>query len=69
MEEQYQSICAFIEHRVHHLSNSCDNAQPLHNIVPDSSSTPPRLNEPTIQESPDDDEISSTSHNSNIPTI
>jgi hypothetical protein len=53
----------------HHLSNSCDNAQPLHNIGTDSSSTPPRLNKPTIQETPDGNEISSISPNSNRPTI
>jgi hypothetical protein len=69
MQDQSQSIYAFVDHHVHHFSNCCDNAQPLHNIVIDSSSTPPRLNEPTTQENPDGDEISSTSPNLNRPTI
>jgi hypothetical protein len=69
MQEQYQAMYAFVDHHVHHLSNSCDNAQPLYNIITDSRSTPPRLNEPTIQENPDGDEISSTSPNLNRPTM
>jgi hypothetical protein len=69
MQDQSQAIYAFVDHHVHHFSNCCDNAQPLHNSVTDSSSTPPRLNEPTIQETLDGDEISSTSPNLNIPTI
>jgi hypothetical protein len=59
----------FVDRHVHHLSNSCDNAQPLHNSVEDSSRNRTHLNEPTSQETPDGDEISSTSPNSNIPTI
>jgi hypothetical protein len=58
-----------VGHHVHHLYNSCDNAQPLYNSVAESSSTPPHLNKPTIQETPDGDEISSTSPNLNRPTI
>jgi hypothetical protein len=69
MQGQSKAMYAFVDHHVHHLSNSCDNAQPLHNSVADSSSNPPHLNEPTIQETPDGDEISSTSPNSNRPTI
>jgi hypothetical protein len=69
MQDQSQAMYTFVDHHVHHLSDSCDNAQPLYNIVTDSSSTPPRLNEPTIQETPDDDEIISTSPNPNIPSI
>jgi hypothetical protein len=68
-KDQSQAMHAFTDHQVHHLSNSCDNAQPLHNIVTYSSNTPPCLNEPTIQETPDEDEISSTSPNFNRPTI
>jgi hypothetical protein len=69
IQDQSQAMYAFVECHVHHLSNSCDNAQPLHNSIAYSSSTPPRLNEPTIQETPDGDEISSTSPNLNRPTI
>jgi hypothetical protein len=69
MQDQSQDMYAFVDSHVHHLSNSCDNVQPLYNIVTDSSSTPPRLNEPTIQETPDGDEISSISPNLNILTI
>jgi hypothetical protein len=65
MQDQYQSVYAFIDRHVHHLSNSCDNVQPLHNSVADSISTPPCLNEPTIQETPDNDEISITPPYSN----
>jgi hypothetical protein len=54
MHDQYQAMYAFVDRNVHHLSNSCDNAQPLHTIITDASSTPPHLNEPTIQETPDD---------------
>jgi hypothetical protein len=68
-QDQSQSMYAFVDRHVHHFSNSCDNAQPLHNSVTDSSSTPPHLNEPTIQGTPDDNEISSTSPNLNRPTI
>jgi hypothetical protein len=53
MQDQSQSMYAFVDRHVHHFSNYCDNAQPLHNIVVDSSSTPPHLNEPTIQDTPD----------------
>jgi hypothetical protein len=69
MQDQSQAMYAFVDRHVHHFSNSCDNAQPLHKIVTDSSSTPPRLNEPNIQYTPDGDEISSTSPNLNRPTI
>jgi hypothetical protein len=69
MQYQSQAMYAFVDHHVHHFSNCCDNAQPLHNIVTGSSSTPPRLNEPTIQETPDGNEISSPSPNLNRPTI
>jgi hypothetical protein len=68
-QDQSQSMYAFVDRHVHQLSNSCDNAQPLHNNVTDSRSTPPHLNEPTIQDTPDDDEISSTSPNLNRPTM
>jgi hypothetical protein len=57
MQDQSQAMYAFIDRNVHHLSNSCDNAQPLHNSITYSISTPPRLNEPTIQETPDGNEI------------
>jgi hypothetical protein len=60
MQYQSQSLYAFIDPHFHHLSNSCDNTQPLHNSVTDSISTPPRLNKPTIQENPDGNEISIT---------
>jgi hypothetical protein len=69
MQDQSQAIYTFVDHHVHHLSNSCDSAQPLHNSIADCSSTPPSLKEPTIQDNPDGKEISSTSPNSNIPTI
>jgi hypothetical protein len=69
MQDQSQAMYAFVDRHVHHFSNSCDNAQPLHNSVTDSISTPPCLNEPTIQYTPDGDEISSTSPNLNRPTI
>jgi hypothetical protein len=72
MQYQSQAMYAFVDCHinVHHLSSSCDNAQPLHNVIADSSSNPPDLNEPTSQETnPDGDEISSTSPNSNRPTI
>jgi hypothetical protein len=69
MQDQSQAMYDFVDLHVHHLSNSCDNAQPLHNSIADSSSNPPHLNEPTSQETPDVDEISSTSPNSNRPTI
>jgi hypothetical protein len=69
MQYQSQAMYAFVDRHAHHLSNSCDNAQPLHNNITDSSSTPPHLNEPTIQETLDDNEISSTSPNLNRPTI
>jgi hypothetical protein len=69
MQYQSQAMYAFVDRHVHHFSNCCDNAQPLHNIVTDSSITPPRLNKPTIQETPYDDEISITSPNLNRPTI
>jgi hypothetical protein len=68
-QDQSQAMYAFVDRHVHHLSNSCDIAQPLHNSIADSISTPTHLNEPTIQETPDGDEISSTSPNLNIPTI
>jgi hypothetical protein len=61
MQDQSQAMYAFVDHHVRHFSNSCDNAQPLYNSVADSSSNHPRLNEPTIQETPDDDKISSNS--------
>jgi hypothetical protein len=60
MQDQSQAMYAFVD-RVHHFSNSCDNAQPLYNSVADSSSNHPCLNKPTIQETPDVDEISSNS--------
>jgi hypothetical protein len=69
VQDQSQAMYAFVDRHVHHLSHSCDNAQLLHNSVADSSINPPHLNEPTIQENPDGDEISSTSPSSNIPTI
>jgi hypothetical protein len=69
IQAQSQAMYAFADRRVDHLSNSCDNAQPLHNSVTDSISNPPHLNEPAIQETPDGDEISSNSHNLNRPTI
>jgi hypothetical protein len=69
MQYQSQAMYAFVDRHVHHLSTSCDNAQPLHNIIAESSRNPPHLNEPTSQETPDGDEISSTSPNSNRPTI
>jgi hypothetical protein len=69
MQYQSQAMYAFVEHHVHHLSNCCDNVQPLHNSVADSSTTPPCLNEPTIQETPDGDKIRSTSTNLNTSTI
>jgi hypothetical protein len=69
MQDQSQAMYAFVERHVHHLSNSCDNAQPLHNNIVDYIINAPDLNEPTIQETPDGDEISSTSPNSNRPTI
>jgi hypothetical protein len=69
MQDQSQAMYAFVDRHVHHFSNCCDNAQPLHNIVTDSSSTVPHLNEPAIHETTDGDEISSTSLNLNIPTI
>jgi hypothetical protein len=53
----------------HHLSNSCDNMQPLYNSFTNTNSTPPHLNKPTIQETPDGNEISSTPPHSNEPTI
>jgi hypothetical protein len=69
IQDQSQAMYAFVDHHVQHLSNYSDNAQPLHNSVADSISTPPRLNEPTIQENPDGNEFSSTSPNSNRSTI
>jgi hypothetical protein len=69
MQDHSQAMYAFVDRHAHHFTNSCDNAQLLHNSVTDSSSTPPRLNAPTIQETPDRDEISSTSPNLNRPTI
>jgi hypothetical protein len=39
MQYQSEAMYAFIGRHVHQLSNSCDNAQRLHNIVTDSSST------------------------------
>jgi hypothetical protein len=52
MKDESQATYAFIDHiledrQVHHLSNSCDNAQPLHNIITDSSSPHPSLFERT----------------------
>jgi hypothetical protein len=49
MQDQSQAMYAFVDRHVHYFSNSCDNAQRLHNSVTDSSSNPPCLNEPTIQ--------------------
>jgi hypothetical protein len=69
MQDQSQAMYAFIDRHVHHLSNSCDNAQQLYTTVTDSISTPPRLNKPPIQETPDGDETSSTYPNLNRPTI
>jgi hypothetical protein len=69
MKYQSQAMYAFVDRHVHHFSNSCDNAQPLHNSVTYSNSNPPHLNEPTIQDTPDDNKISSTSLNLNRPTI
>jgi hypothetical protein len=69
MQDQSQAMYAFVDCHVHHLSNSCDNAQPLQNSIADYRSNPPHLNEPTSQETLDGDEISSTSPNSNIPNI
>jgi hypothetical protein len=51
MQDQSQAMYAFFDRHVHHFSNFCDNAQPLHNSVTDSSSTPPRLNERTNEPS------------------
>jgi hypothetical protein len=62
MQDQYQAMYAFVDCHVHHFSNSCDNVQPLHYSVADSISNPPRWNEPTIQETPDGDEISTNPH-------
>jgi hypothetical protein len=69
IQDQYQAMYAFVDRHVHQLSNSCDNSQPLHNSVVESSSNPPHLSEPTIQENPGGDKISSVSPNSNMPTI
>jgi hypothetical protein len=73
MQDQSQTMYVFFDRHVHciihHLSNSCDNAQPLYISIADSISNPPHLNEPTSQETPHGDEISSTSTNSNRPTI
>jgi hypothetical protein len=69
MQDQSQAMYTFVDHHVHHLSKSCDNAQPLYNSVSDSRSTPPHLNEPTIQYNPDGNNISSISPNLNKPTI
>jgi hypothetical protein len=69
MQYQSQAMYAFVDRHVHYLSNSCENTQPLHNSVADYIITPPHLNEPTIQETPDGNKISSTSPNSNRPTI
>jgi hypothetical protein len=69
MQDQPQAMHAFVDHHVHHFSNYRDTAQPLHNSVKYSSSTPPCLKEPTIQYTPDDSEISSASPNLNRPTI
>jgi hypothetical protein len=70
MQDQSQAMYAFVDRHFHHLSNSCDNGQPLHNSIADSIRNLPHLNEPTIQETPDGDESSSTSSpNSNRPTI
>jgi hypothetical protein len=60
MQDQSQAMYAFVDRHVHQFSNSCDDAQPLYNRVVDSSGNPPHLNEPTIQETPDGDEISIT---------
>jgi hypothetical protein len=69
MQDQSQAMYVFVNRHAHHLSNSCDDAQPLHNSVADSSRNPLHLNEPTIQETLYGDEISSSSPNSNTPTI
>jgi hypothetical protein len=69
MQDKSQAMYAFVDRNIHHFSNSCDNAQPLHIIIKEYSSTPPRLSEPTIHDTPDGDEISSTSPNLNRPTI
>jgi hypothetical protein len=69
MQDQYQAMYAFVDHNVHHFSNSCDNAQPLYNSFTYTNSTAPHSNEPIIQETPDGDEISCTSPNLNRPTI
>jgi hypothetical protein len=61
MQDQSQAMYDFVDLHVHHFSNSCDNAQPLYNSVADSSSNHPHLNTPTIQETPDGDEISNNS--------
>jgi hypothetical protein len=53
----------------HHLSNSCDNTQPLHNSFTDTNITTPHSNAPTIQETPDGDKISSNPPHLNEPTI
>jgi hypothetical protein len=53
----------------HHLSNSCDNTQPLHNSFTYINSTPPHSKEPNIQETPDGDKVSSTPPDLNEPTI
>jgi hypothetical protein len=55
MQYQYQAMYVFVDRHFHHLSNSCDNAQPLHNSVEDSSRNRTHLNEPTSQETPDND--------------
>jgi hypothetical protein len=48
MQDQSQAMYAFVDHHVHHLSNSCDNVQLLHNSITYFSITPPYLNEPLI---------------------
>jgi hypothetical protein len=53
MQDQSQAMYAFVDRHVHHLSNSFDNAQPLHNSITYYINIPLRLNEPTIQETPD----------------
>jgi hypothetical protein len=64
MQNQSHAMYAFVDRHVHHFYNSCDNAQPLHNSIAESRSNPPLLNEPTIQETPNGDKISS-----NLPRL
>jgi hypothetical protein len=55
MKHQPQAMYAFMDHgledhQVHHLANSCENTQPLHNSFTHTISTPPHSNGPTNQD-------------------